>query len=81
MPVVIGMLQELVKLLPPVRPDEKNIIDVPEPAKRFQWVILNDFIFQIPHKQVCIIGRHTSTHSCPGFLQEKPVRKPEDVVM
>ena len=81
MPVVIGILQELVELLPPVRPNEKYIIDVSIPAKRFQWVIFDDFIFQIPHEQVCVIGCHACAHSSSNLLQEKPVRKPEDVVM
>ena len=50
MPVVVSILQELVKLLSPVGPNEKNIVYVSVPAKRFQWVMLDDFIFQVPHK-------------------------------
>ena len=50
-------------------PDEKYIVDIPQPQPRATWCRRKHALFEVGHEETSIGWGHTRAHSSPMYLE------------
>ena len=64
----VGVLDESVELGATMGPNEKDVVDIPEPGFGFVWTGIQQPPLQVSHKEVGVAGSHACTHGRPMCL-------------
>ena len=64
----VGVLDESVELGATMGPNEKDVVDIPEPDFGFVWTGIQQPPLQVSHEEVGVAGSHACTHGHPMCL-------------